>query len=226
MDARQVFDEAATGYDALRRKLIPCFDAFYGTAVELVQCDPVRPARILDLGAGTGLLAERLARRFPLAELTLLDVSEEMLARARARFGDGPRVSFRSCDLSAADLGGPWDAVVSALSIHHLPDEEKRALYGRILAALRPGGTFVNADNVLAEDHEVQARDRERWMAAVRASGIAEEDLAAALERTKVDVLAPLALQLRWLRELGYCAVDCAYKWHLFAVFSGRRPAG
>ena len=225
MRVKEAFDAAATGYDGLRRQLIPCFDDFYGVAVDLAATAPGSAPRILDLGAGTGLLADLVRRRLPAARLTLLDFSEEMLARARARFAGAPApVEIRVGDYAAAPLGGPWDAVVSALSIHHLADDDKRRLYARAFEALAPGGVFVNADNVLAEDPAVQARDRAAWIAAIRATGLAEAELRAALERTRVDVLAPLGLQLGWLREAGFTEVDCAYKWHHFAVFSGRRP--
>ena len=225
-DARQVFDGAAAGYDALRRQLIPCFDAFYGMALDLLGFGPGAAPRVLDVGAGTGLLAGLVARRHPAARLTLLDFSEEMLARARQRFaGAAVPVEIRVGDSRVAPLGGPWDAVVSALSIHHLQDDEKRALYGRAFAALAPGGIFVNADNVEAEDPAVQARDRAAWIEAMRAAGLPEAELQAGLERTRVDVLAPLGRQLAWLRELGFEQVDCAFKWRHFAVFSGRKPA-
>jgi tRNA (cmo5U34)-methyltransferase len=228
-DVKTVFDAAADGYDALRRQLIPCFDLFYGTAADVVAASlpAERPARVLDLGAGTGLLAAEILRRAPTAQVTLLDFSEEMLARARVRFaGVGGQVAIRSGDYATASLGGPWDAVVSALSIHHLPDPSKREVYARALAALRPGGVLVNADNVLAEDPAVAGRDRALWVAAIRASGLDPAELDAALERTKVDVLAPLALQLGWLRALGFTAVDCPFKWHHFAVLAAVRPTG
>jgi len=225
MDAKQAFDAAASEYDAFRRQVIPCFDGFYGMALDLLPFAPDEAPRLLDVGAGTGLLAGLVARRWPAARLTLLDFSEEMLARARQRFaGAAVPVEIRVGDSSTADLEGPWDAVVSALSIHHLSDPAKRALYGRVLAALRPGGIFVNADNVEAEDPAVQGRDRGAWIAAMRAAGLPEADLQAGLLRTEVDVLAPLGRQLGWLRELGFVEVDCAYKWRHFAVFSGRRP--
>lgn len=225
-DAKQVFDGAAAGYDALRRQLIPCFDGFYGMALDLLDLPAGAAPRVLDLGAGTGLLAGLVKGRWPGARLTLLDFSEEMLARARERFrGAAVPVEIRAGDSRTAPLGGPYDAVVSALSIHHLQHAEKRALYGRVLQALAPGGIFVNADNVEAEDPAVQARDRAAWIAAMRAAGLPEADLQAGLLRTQVDVLAPLGLQLGWLRELGFAEVDCPYKWRHFAVFSGRRPS-
>ncbi len=223
-DARRTFDGAAAGYDALRRQIVPCFEDFYGAAVALAASAPGAAPRILDLGAGTGLLADLVRRRLPAARLTLLDFSEEMLARARARFAGAP-VEVRVGDYSTAPLGGPWEAIVSALSIHHLPDADKRRLFARAFEALAPGGLLVDADNVLADDPAVQARDRAAWIAAIRAAGLPEAELQAALERTRVDILAPLAAQLGWLREAGFVEVDCVYKWHHFAVFSGRRPA-
>lgn len=225
MDVKQAFDAAAPGYDGLRRQLIPCFDDFYDAAVDALGFPPGAAPEILDLGAGTGLLAERLLARWPRARLTLVDLSADMLHRARARFaGRGAGVVFRTADYLRDPLGGPFDAVVSALSIHHLADAGKRALFRRAFAALRPGGRFVDADNVLAATPRLAARDRALWIARVRGSGIDRAELAAALRRTRLDVLAPLPSQLAWLRRAGFTDVDCSYKWLHFAVFGGRRP--
>ena len=226
MDVRSAFDAAAAGYDARRRQLIPCFDDFYSAAVEWLPFPAGAAPRILDLGAGTGLLSAMLLERWPRARLTLVDLSPDMLARARERFaGRGAQVEIRVADYLADPLGGPYDAVVSALSIHHLPDAGKRALFRRAFAALTPGGRFVDADNVLAPTPALAARNRSQWIARVRESGIGGADLAAALVRTRLDVLAPLADQLAWLRRAGFDDVDCRYKWLHFAVFCGRRPA-
>jgi tRNA (cmo5U34)-methyltransferase len=224
---REAFDAAAPGYDGLRRQLIPCFDDFYGALVDRLPFARGLAPRILDLGAGTGLLAGLLLARWPRARLTLVDLSAVMLGQARARFaGREGQVELRVADYLADPLGGPYDAVVSALSIHHLPDAGKRALFRRAYAALRPGGWFVDADNVLAPTKALAAADRALWIARVRESGIGERDLAAALLRTRLDVLAPLDDQLAWLRRAGFDDVDCRYKWLHFAVFGGRRPTG
>ncbi len=226
MDVRSAFDAAAAGYDARRRQLIPCFDDFYAAAVEWLPFPAGAAPRILDLGAGTGLLAAMILRRWPRARLELVDLSPEMAAQARRRFaGSGARVVVREGDYLAEPYGGPFDAVVSGLSIHHLPHAGKRAVFRRSLAALRPGGWFVNADNVLAPTPAVAADDRARWIARVRESGIPAAELRAALRRTRLDVLAPLSGQLAWLRAAGFVDVDCRYKWLHFAVFGGRRPA-
>jgi len=186
---------------------------------------PGSAPRILDLGAGTGLLAALLLARWPRARLVLLDLSEEMLDRARRRFAHlGSQVEIRPGDYLADPRGAGYDAVVSALSIHHLPDRSKRALFRRAFGALRPGGWFVDADNVLAPTPALAAADRRSWIARVRRSGIGDVELAEALRRTRLDVLAPLPAQLAWLRSAGFDDVDCRYKWLHFAVFGGRRP--
>ena len=135
--ARAVFQAHAEGYDAERRRLLPCFDAFYTAAIDaLGLCErPLR--RVLDLGAGTGMLAGAVAREHPAAELTLLDGAAAMLEQARARIGDSAR--YVVADLADPLPAGPWDAIVSALAIHHLDDPAKRDLFARVRAALAAG---------------------------------------------------------------------------------------
>ena len=220
------FDRAAAGYDALRRKLIPCFDDYYEAALTLLGDAAGRSPRVLDLGAGTGLLSALVLERFPEARLTLIDLSEGMLDRARLRFERcrPGQVEFVAADYTEAELGGPYDAVISALSIHHLEDPAKRALFGRLFQALRPGGLFVNADQVAGPTLARDAHYRALWLLAVRAAGVSEEELAAARERMTHDRFAPLAAQLGWLAEAGFVEVDCAYKHWSFAVYAGTRP--
>ena len=57
MSIKNTFDSAARDYDKARKQLIPCFDEFYGVALELIPVDPSKDIKILDLGAGTGLFS-------------------------------------------------------------------------------------------------------------------------------------------------------------------------
>ena len=72
-------------YDRVRRQLIPCFDYFYGTAVDLVGKWVRDTPAIVDLGAGSGLLSGMLLDAMPNGHMTLIDLSDEMLTKARAR---------------------------------------------------------------------------------------------------------------------------------------------
>ena len=106
-------------YDSERRRLVPCFDDFYGTVAEMVARFCPLPPRILDLGAGTGILSSVIVERVAVAELSLLDASADMLQRAATRLAQR-RLEVLVQPLTEELPRGPFDAVVSALAIHHL----------------------------------------------------------------------------------------------------------
>lgn len=221
---RSGFDAAAGGYDQARRQLIPCFDGFYGQALDLIPFRSDERFRVLDLGAGTGLLSALIQERFPQAQLTLVDVAEAMLAKARQRFaGMAGQCEFIVADYTSAPLPKRFDLVVSALSIHHLADPLKAALFQRLYDALPDGGMFINADQVLGATPEIEQIYRDVWVQQVRQRGASEATLDAAFERMKEDRMALLADQLAWLEKAGFRQVDCWYKSYSFVVYSGRK---
>lgn len=221
------FDRWVDRYDADRRVLVPCFDAFYGTAVDVAALGRSGPVRILDLGAGTGLLAAALLAELPEASLVLLDEAPQMLGQARERLAkfDG-QVEVVVADLRAPLPPGPFDVIASALAIHHLSDSDKADLYQRAAAELAPGGVLVNAEQVAGPTPAQDRRYRERWEAHVRSAGGDDEMLAAAAERMSIDLPAPVDAQLAMLRAAGLVDVDSPFRAWRFAVLAGwRAPA-
>lgn len=213
-----VFDRQAGEYDAARRRLVPPFAAFYGTAVDAV---PTRAKVVLDLGAGTGMLAAMVARARPTAALTLVDGAPAMLDRARAVLGD--RATYVVGDLRDPLPAGPWCAIVSALAIHHLDDPGKRALFARAHAALKPGGVFVNAEQVAGPTPEIDAAYRAWHEDRARAAGSDDAEWAGAVDRMSHDRCATVEDQLGWLRAAGFAHADVRFADHRFAVLVASR---
>ena len=225
---RDAFNNDALIYDRSRRQMVPCFDELYGTAAKLVPFEHERAFEVLDLGAGTGVLAQFIAAGFPRARILLADIAPEMLKLAQQRFdglgGDvASRVDYRLLDHGRDPIPGQFDAIVSGLSIHHLEHDEKRALFARIYDALPRDGIFINAEVILGETDGIERRANEEWQSAARAAGATESDLAAAIERQKHDRCATLDAQLEWLRKIGFRDVTSAYRNLIFAVYSGRK---
>ncbi len=220
---KKTFDDVAKDYDKNRKLFIPCFDDFYSTAVSVIEPITETPL-VLDLGAGTGILAEFFLKKHPSATMTLLDLSDEMLEVAKERFAEKSNVLYATGDYVDSDLPGEFDVIISGMSIHHLSPEQKETLYHRCFQALRPGGSFVNADQALGDTPYLDALYKKRWRELVRQSGIKQDEIEAWVERMKIDREGLLEPQLSWLRDAGFTDVACSYRFLNFVVFSGRKP--
>jgi ubiquinone/menaquinone biosynthesis C-methylase UbiE len=103
----------------------------------------IRPARILELAAGTGILTRRLRDLLPAtAEITATDINPPMLAVARGKFRPGEKVEFLEAD--ATDLPFPdssFDIVACQFGIMFFPDKDKS--YREARRVLSTGGRYL-----------------------------------------------------------------------------------
>jgi tRNA (cmo5U34)-methyltransferase len=143
-----------------------------------------------------------------------------MLAEAEKALGD--RVDYLVGDLTHALPPGPWDAIVSALAIHHLEDPDKRALFARVREGLAPGGVFVNAEQVAAPTERLAEHYHHKHEHHARDAGSDDAEWHAALGRMAADRLATAEDQIAWLRAAGFADVDAVYQRYGFAVLVAR----
>ena len=217
---KEVFDATASTYDRDRSLLIPGCDTFYRWAIDLI---PAGAKTILDLGAGSGLLSTLIRNRFPHAHIHLLDFSAPMLSLASHRLGNDPHITYQRADYVKEPLPEKLCAIVSSLSIHHLDDADKRTIFKKAHAALKPNGVFINAEQIAGPTPELDERYKALWLRQVREAGATEPQIAASLFRQQEDRCATVADQLRWLREAGFADADCWYKDNRFAVMAGTK---
>ena len=103
--------------------------------------------KILDLGAGTGLELIHLFEVYPEAEVTVIDITENMLEELKKRsFAD--RVTTICGDFFEVEFGEDYDAVISTSALHHFKIEEKIKLYKKIYDCLKENGQFINCDKI------------------------------------------------------------------------------
>lgn len=219
------FSAHAEDYTALRRRLVYGYDDFYGAAVEVVGSLTPPAERVLDLGAGTGLLSAALLAALPGVRLELLDASEPMLDEARQRLGSAV-AAVHVADMNGPLPAGPYDAIVSALAIHHLEHPDQRRLLAGVHERLRPGGVFVNAEQLAAPVPELADAYEAEWARRCRTLGATEAELDGARERMRHDRCADVESQLCWLREAGFHRADCVYKcWRQGVVAGWKAPS-
>ncbi len=107
-------------------------------ALDLLAQVVTPPARVVDLGCGTGALTAVIAERWPDAELYGLDNSPEMLERARR---DHPLLQFEHGDIEHWRPGHPLDLIYSNAALHWL--DRHAELFPRLVGHLTAGGILA-----------------------------------------------------------------------------------
>ena len=218
MEIEKQFNLIANEYDKNRRKFLPCFDDFYINTTNFIAYNIAEPRQILDLGAGTGLLSYFWFPHYPTAHYVLADIAEEMLEIARKRFSGMANISYQTVDYVSTFPSGNFDAVISALSIHHLENEEKQALFARIYEALPAGGILVNYDQFCAAQEEMNNWYNAYWENQLENSGLTVRDLALWKERRKLDRECSVEQEEEMLSRCGFRTVRCVYSYQKFSV--------
>lgn len=134
------FDWKPDTYAELIRSEVPRYDELQEQAIAAI---PFAPARVLELGMGTGETTRRLIEAYPDAWVIGLDSSAEMVFRARENYDD---VQLARMEDPLPE--GPWDLVIGVLSIHHLRSEQKQNLFRQARGHAR---AFVIGDVVKAD---------------------------------------------------------------------------
>ncbi len=228
--------ERVAAYDADMELMHPNRSKMVQIALEFIPFESDARLKGLDLGAGSGYFTERFLEAFPQSRVHALDGAEAMVELATARLGGGGKdVSFRVGDFR--DLGNLLagvegiDVVYSSYALHHLTRDEKASVLRQAASLLRPGGWFINADIIAADEPEVEKRIQE-----IRVSGIAERargvdprfgDYEATrrfldeLEAKEGDQPLQLGDDLRVLRDAGLRGVAVFWLEYREAVIGG-----
>jgi len=179
--------------------------------------DRTTPTRVLDVGCGHGVIAERILREIAGTAVVGVDGSPPMLDLARERlapYGDRAHLVQASFEtMTPADLpGGPFDAAIAVQSIHNTDDEGKQRALASVRAVMAPGGLFLLQDRIRLATPALFGVYRTVWDA-VGASYNNQQNEGATFEEhdrlraERGDKPGSLEQNLLWLREAGFAQV-------------------
>jgi tRNA (cmo5U34)-methyltransferase len=142
------FDWTPEVYLERIRAAVPGYDELQEQSVAAI---PFSPERVLELGMGTGETTRRLIEAHPDAWVIGLDSSPDMVFRARESYDD---VQLARMEDPLPD--GPWDLVISVLSVNQLSDDQKQNLCRQVKGQSR---SLVIGDSF----EGTQLQDLARW---------------------------------------------------------------
>ena len=249
---KQRFFTMAEAYDRMCQTLVPGYDLLQDEALRITDIGSRPNARVIDLGAGSGILLEKILTRWPDTKVHWVDYSEDFLRVAQkrlSRFANRVRYTHASLeDDWESQIEGQVDFVFSMSAIHHLENENKKRLYERCFDKLAPGGWLFNIDEMktlhrdgyLANMHfwtryVEQARDTlppeqivyyEKWKSHFDKWALRNVVNVDVPKVKGDDIHECFATQVDWLQEIGFSEADVYIKYHLWCVIGGRKPPG
>lgn len=220
------FEEEAEEFDAIIQKLIPFYSDMLEALVLTIPHQGKEKIVVADLGCGTGTIAKRVLEVYPNAQVTCIDLAENMIETAKVKLVNYHNVEYIVKDFYDFDFEKRYDAVLSSLALHHLKnDQDKKGFFKKIFDALKSGGVFYNADVVLGSNETLQNLYMKKWkefmLKKVSASLVESKWLP---KYEDEDRPAELMWQLKWLEEIGFKKIDVIWKYYNFTVYGGTKP--
>ena len=213
---------AAGDYDRAIRTFIPGYEQMLSTIGSWLSQIIPQDARIIELGGGTGALAESVLMKLPNVRIELWDVDPSMLDVARDRLRRfGERASLR--EKSFHEKMDRCDAVIATLSLHHIPTlDGKRAVYSNIFEALSEGGIFLNGDCTLDMTEPAHGVMLRYWLDFMGKHDITETEGRKHLaDWAKEDTYQQMFDELHILAQAGFRRPEVYWREGPFAVYGG-----
>jgi tRNA (cmo5U34)-methyltransferase len=213
---------SATDYDRIIRTFIPGYEEMLSTIAWWLSQTIPEDGRVVELGGGTGALAEAVLTKMPKIRIELWDIDRKMLAVAQERlrkFGD--RVTLR--EKSFTEKLDQCDGVLATLSLHHIPTlDAKRAVYGNVFQALSARGIFLNGDCAMDDTEPAHTVMLQYWLDFMAKHGISESEARKHFsEWAREDTYQPLFDELTALAQAGFRRPEVYWRKGPFAVYGG-----
>jgi ubiquinone/menaquinone biosynthesis C-methylase UbiE len=234
--------EHAAGYDAAADIIHPYYLEIQAAILAQIARPKNAEFLLVDLGGGSGRLAEQFLACFPRARAVVVDQSEsflEIAARRMAVFeGRGSCQVARLQDDWTSSLPASPAVITSMSAIHHLDSDEKRQLYARAYDVLEPLGILLNGDEIRAPQDNDYLAALETWAAHMRSIVAAgrvgnamrpmlekwQERNVTQFEKPRVsgdDCHETVAAQLAYFCDCGFRSVALPWQKQMWAVLEG-----
>ncbi len=239
----------ANSYDQMCRLLVPGYDLMQNTLIDILKFEDINEIILLDLGAGSGILIEKVLKNFPDSICYYLDYSNDFMTLAQKKllkYED--RITYIQSDFSddwGSEIQKTPNVITSSSAIHHLLNNDKKRLYKKCYNILDENGWFFNIDEMKTINEEAYLKSLYYWIYHTeKFKDTFSEDLSDPYtgwmekfnnwkERNVDNIDLPkqegddnhesFLVQLDWLKEIGFRDTDLFCKLFLWCMIGGKK---
>jgi len=241
----------AKTYDKMCNLLVPGYDFMQDTLINILKFENMAKIVLLDLGAGSGILIEKVLKEFPDSVCYYLDFSDDFISVAEEKLEKYEnRVIFIKSDFCSnweSKIKEKPNVITSMSAIHHLSNMNKKQLYSNCYNILKEDGWFFNIDEMKTIHRYAYEKSLYYWIYHVenQKNLISNDEMdfyfkwMDQYENWKTrnvdnihlpkkegdDLHESFLLQLNWLKEIGFKETDVFSKHFLWCLIGGKKPA-
>lgn len=223
-DLKKHFNKEAEAFDNQVLKNIPKYPEMLTALINAIPDNKENP-KVLDLGCGTGNITQKLLKRFPQAEVTCLDLSENMIKIAKNKLSQYKSIEYIIGDFTETEITEKYDAIISSLALHHIPnDKEKQEMYKAIYEALNKNGVFYNADVILGNSTYNEELNNKIAQEDMINNGVTLEEIQEHKgKREANDIPTTIYNHIKMLENVGFQEIDIIWKYYANVVYGATK---
>ena len=239
----------ASIYDKMCQLHVPGYDFLQDTLINILNFEKMEKIVLLDLGAGSGILIEKVLKEFPDSICYYLDFSDDFMSIAKKRLKkyEDRMIYINSdfCDSWETKIKEHPNVITSMSAIHHLKNENKKKLYEKCYNVLEEGGWFFNIDEMKTLSEDANIKSLHYWIYHVekQKNTLSGDEIDYYLKwmnqfdnwkkrnvenihipkQEGDDVHESFLVQLDWLNEIGFKETDLFSKHFLWCLIGGKK---
>lgn len=195
---------SAKNYDSQISLTIPYYEEFHKQTFSVVKNMYFKKIDWLDLGCGTGVLANKAFKLFHNVKFTMVDPSEKMLETAKKNNASSQAmyVCAGSDNINFID---EFDVITAIQSHHYMHKDERKKASENVYRALHKGGIYITFENVIPETEEIRNLELQRWGTYQKEHGKSDDEVRKHIARCGVNYF-PITIKqhIELLEETGF----------------------
>lgn len=192
-------------YDDQIKRTLPYYEEFYKQVIDIVRNYNCNDLTWLDIGCGTGKMAEAAFKETKPERFVFCDCSAEMIEIVRKRF-EYPNAEFINSPVQNINFNNEFDVVTAMLINHYLTKDERIAAVKKCYEALKSDGIFISFENFAPYSDLCEKLYLKRWKSYQISQGKSIDESQKHIERYNKDYF-PISIS----EHLGIMK-DCGFK--------------